>query len=210
MNEKLWPQVEITEKNKHWFTDSGLPKDLSLFYAIHPEDFREKTFRFVHAIYLILILALWLLIYNPSHLQLLADLTKFEIPQISDLVVRVGSGVAILILAVMRFVANTSVWINIKTGGKIKRMLTFHHITQWRFNADEIVELFENREFGKIFKLEADESSNIFLHADQDKKGKTIYLMLGEFDNYAPVPMTQIAVISGKEYDALINQIPRE
>lgn len=34
--------------------------------------------------------------------------------------------------------------------------------------------------------------------------------MLGEFDNYAPVPMTQIAVISGKEYDELINQIPRE
>lgn len=166
MSYTLGKSVQKTEKNAHWWAEKGLIKDLNLFFKTHPEDFYQEKNYIKTIIYLALTLLCGFVLYQPTILQ--------NIPQMAslgydDLGVRAVFGVVLVIVLFAWFLSDEP-WINLKTGGKIKNRVVFHRLSQYDYSADEITQMFKNRDFDAVFGLENDEESNVWLHIDEDKK----------------------------------------
>lgn len=206
----LGVQSPITEENKHWLTENGLPRDLNIFYSLHPQDFESETLWHKHVIFWILaVLSLALIVFPDGLAQVFAMIGQ-ELPAVlSDLLIRIIAAVLLLVIGFLWFSADTTVWKNIKTGWILEQHLIFHRIDQGDYDDSQLIELFDSRNFEEIFDLDEDLDSPVYLMVDEDKQGQVLFIMLWAYDNYVPLPLTKIAVVSGAEYLAVKKMLPQ-
>lgn len=192
----LGKPAQKTDSNAHYWTENGLIKDLNLFFTIYENDF-EKTSNIIgKIIYFILIACLGFLAYK-------IDLTQSILSQfitLSPMIVRIILGVLIVVILIAWFLSDGK-WINKQTGGEIIEKVLFYRLSQESKNRDEIVKLFNSKNFDEFFAIENDEESNVYITIYEDKKWKIFFVFLWEYDNYVPLPMSDVAILQGQNYE---------
>lgn len=192
----LGKPVQKTDSNAHYWTENGLIADLNLFFTIYENDFEKTSNTIGKIIYCILIVCLGFLTYK-------IDLTQSILSQfitLSPMIVRIILGVLIVVILIAWFLSDGK-WINKQTSGEIIEKVLFYRLSQETKNRDEIVKLFNSKNFDEFFAIENDEESNVYITIYEDKKWKIFFVFLGEYDNYVPLPMADVAILQGQDYE---------